>query len=136
MILTGGGGARLFLWDLTVLTLLSEPLDITDCGRITEMSSLTVNRELADPVMVEFIGGIIRDPFGGLGADDFFFFFLVGAGGGVMETVSGDFFCLPRNPFMNVFGLAPVLGAVEGADMVTDHVFNTCHVAYWTKYLK
>ena len=77
--------------------------------------------------MVEFIGGIVADPFGGLGAEDFFFFFfLVGAGGGVTEIdVSGVFFCFPRNPFMNVFGLAPVLGAVEGADMVTDHVSDT-----------
>ena len=132
MILTGGGGARLFLWDLTVLTLLSEPLDITDWGRITEMSSFTVSKELAEPVIVEFIGGIITDPLGGLGADDFFFFFLVGAGGGVMVTVSGAFFCLPRNPFMNVFGLAPVLGAVEGADMVTGHVPR----GLLTKYLK
>ena len=96
------------------------------------MSSFTVNRELAEPVMVEFIGGINTDPFGGLGADGFFFFFLVGAGGGVMLTASGAFFCLPRNPLMNVFGLAPVLGAVEGADMATGHVSR----GLVTKYLK
>ena len=127
MILTGGGGARLFLWDLTVLTLLSEALDITDWGRITERSSLTVNKELAELVMVEFIGGIMTDPFGGLGAEDFFFFFfLLGAGGGLTLTltVSGGFFCLPRSPFMNVFGLVPVLGAVTGADMLTGHLIH------------
>ena len=125
MILTGGGGARLFLWDLTVLTLLSEPLDITDWGLIMERSSFTVNRELAELVMVEFIGGLVKDPFGGLGAEDFLFFFLIGAGGGVTGTGSGDFFCLPRRPFMNVFGLAPVLGAVDGADMVNGLVSYT-----------
>ena len=124
MILTGGGGARLFLWDLTVLTLLSEPLDITDWGLIRERSSFTVNRELAELVMVEFIGGLVKDPFGGLGAEDFLFFFLIGAGGGVTGTGS-VFFCLPRRPFMNVFGLAPVLGAVDGADMVNGLVSYT-----------
>jgi hypothetical protein len=34
------------------------------------MSSFTVNKELAEPVIVEFIGGIITEPLGGLGADD------------------------------------------------------------------
>ena len=64
----------------TLETLLDkEPLDMPECGRIMEMSSLTDSKEVAELVMVEFT--CLMSPLGGLGAE--VFFFLVGAGGGV-----------------------------------------------------
>ena len=79
-MLTGGGGARLFLCDLMVE---EELVDMTELGRpITEMSrSLIVNNEVLDCDMVELMTPPLT---GGLGAECFFF--LVGGGGGVADT--------------------------------------------------
>ena len=75
---------------------------MTDCGLMTEMSSFTHNKELVELVMVELIGA------GGLGAEIFFFFLTGGGGGGVM---------LVADPFI-ILGLAPVLGAASGVDII------------------
>ena len=77
-------------------------LDMTDCGLMAEMSSLTDSRELAEPIGVELVGA--GGP-GGLGAETFFFFLTGGGGGGEGVTV------------FIVLGRAPVRGAATGVDI-------------------
>ena len=78
-------------------------LDMTDCGLIAEMSSLTDNRELAEPIGVELVGAGGPWGLGGLGADTFFFFLTGGGGGGLTVFI--------------VLGRAPVRGAATGVDI-------------------
>ena len=75
-------------------------LDMTDCGLIAEISSLTDNKELAELIIVELVGA--GGP-GGLGAEIFFFFLTGGGGGGLRVFI--------------VLGLAPVRGAATGVDI-------------------
>ena len=75
-------------------------LDMTDCGLMAEISSLTDNKELAELIIVELVGA--GGP-GGLGAEIFFFFLTGGGGGGLRVFI--------------VLGLAPVRGAATGVDI-------------------
>ena len=80
-------------------------LDMTDCGLIAEISSLTDNKELAELIGVELVGAGGPGGLGGLGAETFFFFLTGGGGGGEGVTV------------FIVLGRAPVRGAATGEDI-------------------
>ena len=127
--LTGGGGALRFLCDLIVEVVdmadveARDPFDMTDCGLITEISSLTDNSEAVELVRVELTGATP----GGLGAE-LFFFLRVGAGGGVdisffkclaLPLTISFFRCLAPPFIIGFLGLVPVLGAATGSDILT-----------------